>query len=31
VTAGEFGADGLHVLGYSRAVRFGTLGVCPQH
>jgi len=31
VTAGEFGAGGLHVLGYSRAVRFGTLGICPQH
>jgi hypothetical protein len=31
ITAGEFTSDGLHVLGYSRAVRFGTLGVCPQH
>lgn len=31
VTAGEFGTAGLHVLGYSRAVRFGTLGVCAQH
>jgi hypothetical protein len=31
VTAGEFGATGLHVLGYSRAVRFGTLGICAQH
>jgi len=31
VTAGEFTATGLHVLGYSRAVRFGTLGICPQH
>ena len=31
VTTGEFGATGLHVLGYSRAVRFGTLGVCAQH
>ena len=30
VTVGEFGADGLSVLGYSRAVRFGTLGICPQ-
>ena len=29
--AGEFGAAGLHVIGYSRAVRFGTLGVCAQH
>ena len=27
---GEFGADGLRVTAYSRAVRFGTLGVCPQ-
>ena len=27
---GEFGADGLKVIAYSRAVRFGTLGVCPQ-
>jgi hypothetical protein len=31
VTVGEFGAEGLHVLGYSRAVRFGTLGVCAQY
>ena len=31
VTAGEFSAEGLHVLGYSRAVRFGTLGVCAQY
>jgi hypothetical protein len=30
VTVGEFGADGLKIVGYSRAVRFGTLGVCPQ-
>ena len=30
VTVGEFGRDGLHILGYSRAVRFGNLGVCPQ-
>ena len=30
VTAGDFKASGLHVLGYSRAVRFGTLGICPQ-
>ena len=27
---GEYGAEGLHVVAYSRAVRFGTLGVCPQ-
>ncbi len=27
---GEFGAAGLRVTAYSRAVRFGTLGVCPQ-
>ena len=27
---GEFGAQGLRVVAYSRAVRFGTLGVCPQ-
>jgi hypothetical protein len=27
---GEFGAAGLGVIAYSRAVRFGTLGVCPQ-
>ncbi len=27
---GEFGADGLGVIAYSRAVRFGTLGVSPQ-
>jgi hypothetical protein len=30
VTVGEFAADGLRVVGYSRAVRFGTLGICPQ-
>ena len=30
ITVGEFGADGLSILGYSRAVRFGTLGICPQ-
>jgi hypothetical protein len=30
-TAGELGPNGLHVLGYSRAVRFGTLGICGQH
>jgi hypothetical protein len=27
---GEFGPGGLRVIAYSRAVRFGTLGVCPQ-
>jgi hypothetical protein len=27
---GEFGDKGLGVIAYSRAVRFGTLGVCPQ-
>jgi hypothetical protein len=27
---GEFGGDGLRVIAYSRAVRFGTLGVCLQ-
>jgi hypothetical protein len=27
---GEFGSAGLGVIAYSRAVRFGTLGVCPQ-
>jgi hypothetical protein len=27
---GEFGTGGLGVIAYSRAVRFGTLGVCPQ-
>jgi hypothetical protein len=31
VTAGEFSSDGLRVLGYSRAVRFGTLGICPEY
>lgn len=30
VTVGEFAADGLRVVGYSRAVRFGSLGICPQ-
>jgi hypothetical protein len=30
ITVGEFSADGLRILGYSRAVRFGTLGICPQ-
>jgi hypothetical protein len=28
--SGEFGERGLGVIAYSRAVRFGTLGVCPQ-
>ena len=28
---GEFGPHGLRVIAYSRAVRFGTLGVCAQH
>src|SRR5438094_1104422 len=27
---GEFGPEGLRVIAYSAAVRFGTLGVCPQ-
>jgi hypothetical protein len=27
---GEFGPQGLGVIAYSRAVRFGSLGVCPQ-
>jgi hypothetical protein len=27
---GELGEPGLGVIAYSRAVRFGTLGVCPQ-
>jgi hypothetical protein len=27
---GEFGPHGLGVVAYSKAVRFGTLGVCPQ-
>src|SRR5262249_43947166 len=27
---GEYGVAGLRVTAYSRAVRFGTLGVCPQ-
>jgi hypothetical protein len=30
ITVGEFAADGLRIIGYSRAVRFGTLGICPQ-
>jgi hypothetical protein len=31
VAVGDFGREGLHLLGYSRAVRFGNLGVCPQY
>jgi hypothetical protein len=27
---GEFGPQGLRLTAYSRAVKFGTLGVCPQ-
>ncbi len=27
---GEFGPQGIGVVAYSKAVRFGTLGVCPQ-
>jgi hypothetical protein len=30
VTVGEFGPDGLKLLGYSKAVRFGTLGICAN-
>jgi hypothetical protein len=30
VAVGGFGDDGLGVIAYSRAVRFGTLGVCAQ-
>jgi hypothetical protein len=30
VAVGEFGDGGLGVIAYSRAVRFGSLGVCPQ-
>jgi hypothetical protein len=30
VAMGEFGAQGLRIIAYSRAVRFGTLGVCTQ-
>ena len=30
VAVGEFHDAGLGVIAYSRAVRFGTLGVCPQ-
>jgi len=30
VAVGEFGEAGLGVVAYSRAVRFGSLGVCPQ-
>lgn len=31
IAVGDFAPDGMHLLGYSRAVRFGTLGVCAQH
>jgi hypothetical protein len=31
VTAGQHAADGLRVLGYSKAVRFGTLGICAEY
>jgi hypothetical protein len=31
ITAGELSSDGLRVLGYSRAVRFGTLGICAEY
>ncbi len=31
ITAGELSPDGLRVLGYSRAVRFGTLGICAEY
>lgn len=30
IAVGGFAAVGLCIVGYSRAVRFGTLGVCPQ-
>src|SRR5262249_47874691 len=30
VALGEHGPEGLHVIAYSRAVRFDPLGVCPQ-
>lgn len=30
VTVGQFEDDGLRIVGYSKAVRFGTLGICPQ-
>src|SRR5579884_4090460 len=30
VALGEHGPEGLHVVAYSRAVKFGTLGVCAQ-
>jgi hypothetical protein len=30
VALGEHGPQGLRIVAYSRAVRFGTLGVCPQ-
>ena len=31
VAVGDFASEGMHVVGYSRAVRFGTLGSCAQH
>ena len=31
VAVGEFAPEGMHVIGYSRAVRFGALGACAQH
>ena len=30
VTVGNFGAGGLQILAYSAAVRFGSLGMCPE-
>ncbi|HLK12087.1 MAG TPA: hypothetical protein VKW76_11980 [Candidatus Binatia bacterium] len=30
VAVGELGPEGLHVVAYSPAVKFGTLGACPQ-
>ncbi len=30
VTVGEFGSGGLKLVGYSKAVRFGTLGICAN-
>jgi hypothetical protein len=30
VTVGSFGSGGLQILAYSAAVRFGSLGVCPE-
>ena len=31
VAVGDFAPEGMHLVGYSRAVRFGTLGACAQH